>query len=190
MSNIPNTVPYVSVANDAVLQAAARIGASPDLRVGLCWQGNSAFTGDRGRSIPLHKFAALAELPGVRLISLQKGAGAGQIAHVPFTNRIEVPLDPADFSPGSMVETAAVLMNCDLVVSSCTMIAHLAGALARPVFIALRRVPDWRWLLDREDSPWYPTARLFRQQNEGDWADVFARMSDTIRVMAAGARVA
>jgi hypothetical protein len=75
-------------------------------------------------------------------------------------------------------------MNCDLVVSSCTMIAHLAGALARPVFIALRRVPDWRWLVHRQDTPWYATARLFRQQSEGDWAGVFARISESLRVMA------
>jgi diadenosine tetraphosphatase ApaH/serine/threonine PP2A family protein phosphatase len=75
-----------------------------------------------------------------------------------------------------------VMMNLDLIVTSCTSIAHLAGALGRPTFVALMHVPEWRWLLDRDDSPWYPATRLFRQSRAGDWSDVFARIADAVRV--------
>ena len=85
--------------------------------------------------------------------------------------------DEFDSGPDAFIDTAAVMMNLDLVVTSDTSIAHLAGALGRPVWIALRHVPDWRWMLDREDSPWYPTARLFRQRRPGDWDDVAERMA-------------
>src|SRR5258707_5958332 len=92
-----------------------------------------------------------------------------------------------DQGPDAFVDTAAVIANLDLVVTSDTSIAHLAGALGRPVWIALKQVPDWRWMLDREDSPWYPTARLFRQSQRGEWGEVFDRMTAELSMVAVGA---
>ena len=93
--------------------------------------------------------------------------------------------DQFDSGPDAFADTAALMMHLDLIVTSDTSIAHLAGALGRPVWVALKKVPEWRWLTDREDSPWYPTMRLFRQTTAGDWSDVFARMAVEIKRMAA-----
>jgi ADP-heptose:LPS heptosyltransferase len=114
---------------------------------------------------------------------LQKRPGAEQIAGVGFATRIETPVDDADKSPQALLDVAAILMSLDLVVTSDSMLAHLAGALGRPVFVALRRIPDWRWMLERDDSVWYPSARLFRQAVEGDWSEVLARIAAATRVL-------
>jgi tetratricopeptide (TPR) repeat protein len=176
--NTPADVPYIEP--DAARLAAwgARLG--PGLKVGISWQGSPGYVHDKGRSIPLAAFASLAAIPGVRLISLQKRPGVEQIDAVPFGAQIEQVLDVADTGDGAFLDTAALTASLDLIVSSDSMNAHLAGALGRPAFIALRRVPDWRWLTDREDCPWYPTARLFRQTSEGDWAGVFARIAEAV----------
>ena len=110
---------------------------------------------------------------GVRLISLQKGEGEEQLPTVGFA--VET-LDWPGCGPDAFLDTAAVMANLDLIITSDTSIAHLAGALGRPVWVALRYVPDWRWMLMREDSPWYPTMRLFRQTRDGEWDTVFAAM--------------
>ena len=122
-------------------------------------------------------FRPLTTVPGVRLISLQKGEGEDQVPAAAFT--VET-LPGLDAGPDAFLDTAAVMLTLDLVVTSDTSIAHLAGALGRPVWVALRRVPDWRWLLDRRDSPWYPTMRLFRQTTDGDWTSVFAAMTEAL----------
>ncbi len=184
LATIPATVPYLRA--DAKLVERWRedldrcLGVQPaeGLRVGIAWQGNPAFSGDRSRSIPLTYFARLARVAGVRLISLQKEAGSEQIkalgGHCPIldlSSRLET------FS-----DTAAVMMNLDLVISSCTSVPHLAGALGIPVWTALQQTPDWRWLLDRLDSPWYPTMRLFRQCRAGDWEEVFERIAAALHL--------
>jgi hypothetical protein len=151
---------------------------SDGLRVGIAWQGFSGRFEDIGRSIPLTSFAPLAAVPGVRLISLQKGEGEEQVAGAGFA--VET-LQDLDEGPDAFIDTAAVLTTLDLIITSDTSIGHLAGALGRPVWVALRRVPDWRWMLDRADSPWYPTMRLFRQKSEGEWQSVFAEMARTLR---------
>lgn len=180
LSSIPADVPYLSADETLVGRWRQRIG-DEGFKIGFAWQGNPNFVGDRGRSIPLHEFAPLAAIPGVRLIALQKGFGAEQVAAVDFGARIEVLDEPRTFA-----DTAAAMMNLDLIVTSDTSVAHLAGALARRLFVALRHVPDWRWLLEGDDSPWYPTARLFRQRTVGDWADVFARIATEVRARAEG----
>jgi tetratricopeptide (TPR) repeat protein len=174
---IPNDVPYISVDPIRVATWADRLGRG-GFRVGIAWQGTPNYRLDRGRSLSLGTLAPLARIPGVRLISLQKAPGSEQIATIEFGDRIETPLDPVNVGSEALLDTAAVIMNLDLVVTSDTMVAHLAGALARPTFVALRRTPDWRWLLDREDTPWYPTMRLFRQSENGVWQDVIARIAD------------
>src|SRR5262249_57222023 len=118
----------------------------------------------------------LSRLPGVRLISLQKHHGLDQLARLPADCKIETLGDDFDSGPDAFVDTAAVLDSLDLIITSDTSIAHLAGALARPTWVALKHVPDWRWMLDRKDSPWYPKMRLFRQPRLGDWENVFPQI--------------
>jgi hypothetical protein len=124
--------------------------------------------------MPLTAFAPLATVPGIRLISLQKGEGEDQMAGAGFA--VET-LEGLDSGPDAFLDTAAVMGALDLIITSDTSIAHLAGALGRPVWVALRLVPDWRWMLDRADSPWYPTMRLFRQRTDGEWTSVFSAMA-------------
>ncbi len=141
-------------------------------KVGLCWQGNPEFPGDRWRSIPLTYFAVLLDDPSSTFINLHKGVGEPQIGECGLTDRI------VNYSPEvkSLVDTAAIIENLDLVITSDTSVAHLAGAMGKPVWTLLQFMPDWRWMLEREDSPWYPTMRLFRQKTRGDWEDVFVRV--------------
>ena len=141
----------------------AELAAIDGFKIGIAWQGSRDYPSDRWRSIPLAQFAPLARLPGVRLISLQKGFGSEQVATVDFpVLDLSGRLDEA---AGPFMDTAAVIRNLDLVVTPDTAIAHLAGALGAPVWLALQFSPDWRWLQGRDDSPWYPTMRLFRQTN-------------------------
>jgi hypothetical protein len=145
--------------------------------LGIAWQGNPRHKWDRHRSFPLAQLEPLARIEGVTLVSLQKGPGTEQLALL--GDRFPVlDLGPElDGGGAAFVDTVAVLGCLDLVVCSDTAVAHLAGALAVPVWVALASIVDWRWLLAREDSPWYPTMRLFRQERLGEWAPVFARMA-------------
>ncbi len=176
LDSIPAQVPYVTVDPKAIEAWRGELAGVAELKVGIAWQGSRVHRRDKGRSIPLAQFAPLAELPGVRLYSLQKDFGREQIASVPFGERI------VDLAPRleSFVDTAAVMEHLDLVICCDTSVGHLAGALARPVWLAVATVPDWRWLLDRDDTPWYPTMRLFRQQRRGDWNDVFRRITSAL----------
>ena len=176
LDSIPANVPYLSP--EAPLQRlwAERIGAA-GFKVGLAWQGNPNPEADRARSFPLAALAPLAGIAGVRLISLQKGYGEEQLAGLPSGMRVES-LGP-DFDSGSdaFVDTAAAMAHCDLIITCDTSIAHLAGALARPVWVALKSDAEWRWMRERADSPWYPTMRLFRQSQRGVWIDVVDAMA-------------
>jgi len=179
LETIPAKVPYLEPDLPRVERWRARLGATARC-IGIRWQGSTG-RADAGRSFPLHHFERLAQVPGVRLISLQKGAGSEQLASLPSHWRVEDLGD--DFEPGgpdAFLDVAAVMQCLELVITSDTSIAHLAGALARPTWVALKHVPDWRWMLDREDSPWYQTLRLFRQTQAGDWDGVFERMRDAL----------
>ena len=177
---VPNCVPYLSADPARVADWRERLG-STGFKVGITWQGSTEFRLDRTRSLPLAVFAPLADIAGVRLISLQKGLGEEQIGEVAFRDRIETLGEHFDEEGGAFADTAAVMMSLDLVVCPNTAISHLAGALGRPVFLALPRAGDWRWLLGRDDTPWYPTMRLFRQTTSGDWSDVITRMARAIQ---------
>jgi len=187
----PDTVPHATpyLVPDARRSEIwrARLGEG-GFKVGIAWQGNPAGSVDHGRSIPLREYAPLGAIDGVRLISLQKNFGAEQLDRRPAGMIVETPGFSFDDDADAFIDTAAMMANLDLVVTSDTSIAHLAGALGRPVWIALQHVPDWRWLLDRADSPWYPTARLFRQARPGDWAGVMAQMAAALKTVAQGAR--
>ncbi|HEX3430115.1 MAG TPA: tetratricopeptide repeat protein [Rhizomicrobium sp.] len=178
-NSVPAQIPYLTSEPENVRRWKARIG-SEGLRIGICWQGAKGGDVDIGRSFPVHHFAGIARLPGVRLISLQKGAGAEQLLDLPAGMNVQTFGNDLDAGADAFVDTAAVMENLDLVITSDTAVAHLAGALGRPVWLALNFVPDWRWLLDRTDSPWYPTMRLFRQTVRGDWQGVFAAMEAQI----------
>jgi len=175
--SIPAEVPYLVADPARASRWRERMGAR-GFRVGVVWQGNPDPAADRARSFPLAALGALAAIPDVRLISLQKPDAALVVA-APFALETLGP----DFDAGeeAFADTAAAMMSLDLVVSADTSVAHLAGALARPVWIALKFDAEWRWLRDRDDSPWYPTARLFRQTEAGDWTGVFARMAAALR---------
>lgn len=166
-STIPAGVPYLLPRAEYVTKWRERLGEPAGRRIGIRWQGSTGRV-DRGRSFGLCEFAPLALLEGVELLSLQKGAGSEQL-DLPRAWPVTTPVGDLE----SFLDTAAVMQLVDLVITSDTSIAHLAGALGRPVWVALQHLPDWRWMLGRDDSPWYPTMRLFRQPCPGDWASVF-----------------
>jgi tetratricopeptide (TPR) repeat protein len=176
LDSVPAAAPYLAPEPERAQKWAARIGAD-GFRVGIVWQGNPNPEVDMARSIPLVAFAPLMAIPCVRMISLQKGCGLEQLAELPAGMRIETLGDDFDAGPDAFVDTAAAMMALDLIITCDTSVAHLAGALARPTWVALKQDAEWRWLRDRDDSPWYPTLRLFRQARRGDWSDVFAAMA-------------
>jgi len=170
IESIPAEIPYLRADTDLVADWRVRL-AGEGLKVGLVWAGNVKHQHDHLRSIDLGAFAPLGRVEGVRFFSLQVGRRGDDAA--PDGLDIE-PVAPAlrDFS-----DTAAALEVLDLLITVDTAPAHLAGALGRPTWILLQQVPDWRWFVDREDSPWYPTARLFRQSRDDDWDAVIARVA-------------
>lgn len=179
-TTVPAEIPYLRPEEPLLAKWRQRIGDS-GLRIGICWQGNPSAKVDFGRSIPLRCFRPLAAVDGARLISLQRTHGLEQLSALPAEMKVETLGADVDDGPDAFVDTAAITANLDLVITSDTSIAHLAGALGRPVWVVLRHVPDWRWMLDRADSPWYPTARLFRQLQPGDWGEVFERVAAAVR---------
>jgi tetratricopeptide (TPR) repeat protein len=187
LATVPAEVPYLSPPAPLAERWRERLGAVKAFRVGVAWQGNRHHPWDRRRSFALAQLRPLARVEGVRLVSLQKGPGAAQLSGCDFpVMDLAAELDEQS---GAFLDTAAVMKSLDLVVTADTAVGHLAGALAVPVWVALARVADWRWLLDRQDSPWYPTMRLFRQQETGDWGAVFWRMAAELgRLVAARAR--
>ncbi len=184
IDSIPAAVPYLNPNRDAVAAWRERIGGA-GTRVGVVWQGNPRYGQDHRRSVPLRHFAPLAALPGVRLFSLQAVHGLDQLGSLPAGMVVEQLGEGITANPDGVSEIAAAMAALDLVVSSDTAMAHLAGALGRPVWVALNDEPDWRWLFERPDSPWYPTMRLFRQKAPGDWDGVFARIAAALKERAA-----
>jgi len=164
-------VPYLHTEEELTRIWAKRIGEGPGPKVGIVWRGNPDQRVNRVRSCPPEFLHALKYVPGIRLFSLQKEAGDDG-----------VPEGFNDLSPhlGDYADTAAAIRQLDAVVSICTSVAHLAGALGCPTWIMLAFAADWRWLQEREDSPWYPSVRLVRQQTPGDWAGVVKRVADAL----------
>jgi hypothetical protein len=171
-------VPYLRAEPQRVASWASRMPAG-EFRIGIVWQGNPFGDVDRGRSIPLQAFAPLSRIPGVTLVSLQKNEGVEQLDD---PCGFDVATLGADFDagPDAFLDSAAAIMLLDLVICCDTAIAHLAGALGRPVWVALKHVPDWRWMLGRSDSPWYPSMQLFRQRQRGDWRGVFEEIAEEL----------
>jgi tetratricopeptide (TPR) repeat protein len=176
LTNIPGPFPYLEAEPDRVVRWRERLG-DHGFRIGIVWQGRPGTTIDLGRSPPLAEFAPLAAVPGIRLISLQLNDGLSQLADLPATMTVETLNEDFDKDPGAFRDTLAVFSNLDLVISSDTALAHLAATFGIEVWMPTMFIPDWRWLLQGDRSPWYPTMRLYRQQRRGDWRSVFARMA-------------
>ena len=171
LETVPASIPYIAAAPERAAAWAPRLGRSARPRVGIAWAGYAGHGNDRNRSIGLEPLLALAA-SGISLISMQKEMSAQDRALLGApADILHLGEEFTDFA-----DTAAVIAELDLVISVDTAIAHLAGAMGKPVFILLPCAPDWRWLLDRSDSPWYPTARLFRQKRAGDWNSVVAEV--------------
>lgn len=168
VDDIPRRIPYLSVAPESVALWRDRLSAVGEgLRVGVVWSGSSRHPEDRFRSLPVVDFLTHLDVPGIRFFSLQKTAETGDMDFLRSSQGAHV----TDLSPhlGDFADTAAAIMALDLLVTADTAPAHLAGALGRPAWVLLPYRSDWRWLLDQEDNPWYPTLRLLRQAGEGDW---------------------
>jgi tetratricopeptide (TPR) repeat protein len=177
VETVPAAVPYLTADRAVTAQLQHELAPITGYRIGVCWQGNAKYPGDRLRSFPLQQLAPLAAVAGIRLVSLQTGPAVQQIAVL--RGRLEI-VDLGDRlmrTPGAFMDAAAVIENLDLVVSCDTAIAHLAGAMGKPVWLALPHASDWRWLQDRTSTPWYPTMRLFRQREPRQWESVFAEMA-------------
>jgi Flp pilus assembly protein TadD len=183
VASIPAQVPYLRADPALVERWRQKLAPVEGCKVGIAWQGNPAVRTDRQRSVPLAHFAPLAAVPGVQLISLQVGPAVDQIRAL--AGRFDILDLGPERSPGAdpFQETAAIMQNLDIVVSSDTSVPHLAGALGLPVWLALGYAADWRWLQGRSDSPWYPTMRLFRQSRRGDWDSVFARIATELQCL-------
>src|SRR5262249_49099323 len=176
LESIPAKVPYVFAEEECLTTWKKRLPNSQMPLVGIGWAGNPDFIADKPRSIGLAPLVPLFSIPGIQFVSLQKDLRDGDkqiLDQHPQIIHIGDKLD--DFS-----DTAAVMSLLDLVISSDTAPVHLAGALGQPVWILLQHSPDWRWLLNREDNPWYPSAKLFRQAAAGDWASVVDKVTEQL----------
>jgi hypothetical protein len=177
LGSIPNAPPYLKPDAARAGFWRARLTDAPGRKVGLVWGGNPQHHNDRNRSCPLAVLAPLLDAPECRWFSLQRGPAAGQLG-LPETAAIrDLGRDLHTYS-----DTAAAISALDLVITVDTSVAHLAGALARPAWVMIPHAPDWRWLRDREDSPWYPSLRLFRQAKAGDWPGVVKAIRAALQV--------
>ena len=181
LETIPAKVPYLFAEQERIAAWRRRLNSDAAAivprRIGLAWTGRPTHPNDRRRSIPLARLTPIGKAARHAFVSLQKPLpAADQSALTQFPGLTDLSADLMDFG-----ETAAVIANLDLVITVDTAIGHLAGAMGRPVWILLPKASDWRWLLDRSDSPWYPTARLFRQPTPGDWDPVIAEVAAALR---------
>jgi len=176
-ASIPAEIPYLYADAERVLHWKKRLRPDGMLKVGVVWAGDPKHKRDRFRSLPLSTLAPLWDVKGVRFFSLQKGAAAVEAATFPADCVIENPGPDLD----DYADTVALITQLDIVVCVDTSVAHLAGALGKPIWILLPKPADWRWLEDRDDSPWYPTARLFRQSRAGHWDDVVQRVKTALQ---------
>jgi ADP-heptose:LPS heptosyltransferase len=177
LDSIPAPIPYLSADPAKVEHWRLRLGGRPGRKIGLAWAGRITHPNDRNRSMSLAQLAPLAAVKNVQWISLQKGPAEAE-ARTPQAGLeiTDVSSELTDYS-----DTAALIANLDLVISVDTSVVHVAGAMGKPVWVLLPFIPDWRWLLDRPDSPWYPTMRLFRQRAVGDWEPVVQGIAEKLK---------
>jgi tetratricopeptide (TPR) repeat protein len=181
VATIPAEIPYLEASEERIAHWRARLADLAHPRVAFAWSGSAAHPNDRNRSLPLARLMGLLELAAVSFISLQRELSAEDAARLAGTRVTALGAELRDFD-----DTAAVLALCDLVIAVDTSLAHLAAAMGRPTWILLPFAPDWRWMLGRDHSPWYPGARLFRQPAAGDWDSVVARVREDLVGMVGG----
>ncbi len=188
LATIPATVPYLAPDPADVSRWRDRLAeqdgdgtgdGAAGLRVGLVWAGNPRHRNDRNRSIPVAALRPLLAVPGVRFVSLQTGDARADLNRLPGEGLLDAVERVRDFA-----DTAAILANIDLLITVDTAMVHLAGAMGVPSWLLLPHVPDWRWLLDRADSPWYPSLRLFRQPRPGDWTTAIGTAAAVLKAQA------
>jgi hypothetical protein len=173
--------PYLRAASELVERWRSRLAQLDGFKIGVCWQGSRDFIWSETRSVPLAEMAPLGELPGVCLVSLQVGEGRQQLSAVADRFRVVDFPEDLDRLEGPFMDTAAIIKNLDLVITSDTSVAHVAGGLGASVWLALSSTCDWRWEQRGEATAWYPNMRLFRQPAPGDWPSVFHRMAGELR---------
>lgn len=176
LSNVPADIPYLRASDERLARWRERIDAIPRPRVAIAWSGRAAHVNDRNRSIAFADLEPLLSTPGVRFVSVQRDLRPADAERLAQDSRVAQVGDALE----DFADTAAVLSLCDAVVCVDTSVAHLAAAMGRPTHILVPLQPDWRWTLDREFSPWYPAARLFRQAAPGDWAGALSRVSEAL----------
>jgi hypothetical protein len=175
LETIPTTIPYVTLPSNLVAQAAQYVSSPGSTRVGLCWRSGPW---DPSRSVNPADLSPLFEIPGIEVYNLQKDATNEDRMALPRLRELEL-------YARDVRDTAAAILNLDLVITVDTVTAHIAGAVGKPVWILLPHQADWRWMIRRDDSPWYPTARLFRSQNESGWPEVISRVREALTTSAA-----
>lgn len=179
IKTIPNAIPYLKADSNKVVEWSKKLN-SKKFKVGVCWQGSNKDKAARGRSFPLTNFRDISKIPNIELINLYKENDKNKLLDVDF----DLTILGKEFDNGedAFIDTAAVMMCCDLIITVDTSIAHLAGALGRPVWTALKYIPDWRWMLNRKDSPWYPTMRLYRQNDFDKWGPVLSTIKKDLEL--------
>ncbi len=186
LDTIPDNTPYIEPSPHLTTAWKEKLASDKNFKIGLCWQGNARYTTQALRravalkSIHLEQFAPLFAIPGVSIYSLQQYDGLEQINVVPFKEKLITFDSTFDHTHGRFMDTAAVIKNLDLVISVDTSICHLAGAMNVPTWVLVPFPADWRWLLNRTDSPWYPSIRVFRQRTAGDWQSVIAAVVEEV----------
>ena len=184
LNSIPSAKRCLDAETERVAYWKDRIKGN-GLKIGIAWQGSQGTKTDNGRSFELKFFENIATLPNLQLISLQKGYGSEQLKNMPHGMQVVDLGDELD-KDGAFLDSSAVMMNLDLVITCDTALAHLAGTLGIKTWVALKYVPDWRWMLHRQDSPWYPSLKLYRQEKMDDWVPVFHQMQIDINSMPHG----
>ena len=176
------STPYIKTDCELISKWKDLLSTESKPIIGINWQGNpeAEKTGLKGRSLPLKSFSKLASNPNISFLSLQKGFGSDQLQKCPFKEKF-VKCQSQINDTWDFLETAAIIANCDLIVTSDTAVAHLAGGLGKPTWLLLHHVPDWRWGLEGENTFWYPSMRLFRQQKKGDWKSVINRVDESLK---------
>ena len=185
LATVPSDVPYIHPDAQLARKWKRRLSRDKNFKIGICWQANPSLHLEKNphsrRSIPLHAFKPIADVPGVSLYSLQKIAGTQQLYTLPEQMTVYDFGTDFDQTSGPFMDTAAIMKELDLVITVDTSIAHLAGALGTAVWVFLPRVAEWRWMLERADSPWYPSMRLFRQKEKRVWHDVISDVAQELK---------
>ena len=183
LATIPSQVPYIWPPEDRIAKWRERLPQNGRLRIGICWAGIAGHQNNRRRSIPIERFGTILSVPGIDFVNLQKEVSEAEAAILSEHGVNQFGQEFADFA-----DTAAIVSMLDLVISVDTSVAHLAGAMAKAVALLVPFSPDFRWMLNRTDSPWYPTMRLFRQSAIGDWETPVNRLCAELEAVAARRR--